>query len=146
VLSKETMAHDFSLLFKAVIFETAPVLELVGVTAEGMSHKRQIEASASLGLPDVGQFVDEKSLPMKRLLREILRPQIGMRVEVNVAHGGHRHAPGLERPPFPPDHANFRIIDRIAEDGAGELNLSGGERPRRTIAIHGFPIASILRQ
>ena len=80
------MADDFRLLLKAVTMERPAVLELVSVAAEGVAHERQIEAPARLRLPDVGQLMDEKALPMQRLAGEILRPEVRWRMEMNVAH------------------------------------------------------------
>ena len=110
------MADDFRLLLKAVTMERPAVLELVSVAAEGVAHERQIEAPARLRLPDVGQLMDEKALPMQRLAGEILRPEVRMRMEMNVAHRGHGDARRLERPPFAVDHPHPAVIDGVAED------------------------------
>src|SRR5687767_12344521 len=68
---------------------------------------------------------------------------MAMRMEVDVAGRGHDDPPGLERPPFAPDHPYPRIVDRIAEHRTGELDLAGGEG---TGAFHGPVIAGTKRR
>ena len=101
--------------------------QLIAVATEGMPHQRQIETAAGLRLPHMGHFVDEQALQRQALPGEIFGPQWAFRVEMDVARRGHDCLPGLERPPFAPDHPDPVIIDRIAEHGARQLNLAGGE-------------------
>ena len=121
------MPDNLRLLFKAIGFEGAPVLKLIRVPAEGMAHEWQVETPSLLGLPDMRQLVDEEALPVQRLPCEIVRPQIGMRMEMDAAGRSHGDASRLERPPFAADHPNLRIVDRIVEDRARELDLAGRE-------------------
>ena len=111
VVGEKPVANDFRLLLKAVVFEAAARLDHISVAAEGVPHQRQIESPAFLRLPDMGQLVHEEALSMQRLGRKILGPKIGMRVEVDIAHGSHGNALRLERPPLAPDHAHSLVID-----------------------------------
>lgn len=63
-IGKKPMPHDFRLLFKTVVFEAPTRLKHIFVAAEGVSHQREVEPAAPLSLPNMGQFMDEKSLPM----------------------------------------------------------------------------------
>jgi len=129
MVGEESMADDFGLLLKAIVLESPSGLKVVAVSAERMAHERQVESPALLSLPNVGKLVHEKTLPMKRLAREIFRPQVGMGMKMDVAHRSHRHALGLERPPLAPHHPHATVVDRIAEDRSGERDLAGGQRP-----------------
>jgi hypothetical protein len=51
-------------------------------------------------------------------------------MEVDIPHGGHGHALGLEGPPFAPDHPDLRIVDRVSEDRTGDFDLAGREWAR----------------
>src|ERR1041384_7164814 len=84
-VGEEAVADDFRLLLEPVTLERPAVLELIGVAAERMAHQRQIEAPSLLRLPHMGHFMDEQALPVKRLFREVVGPQIGMRMEMNIA-------------------------------------------------------------
>ena len=119
------MPDNLGLLLKPIIFEPSTRLKLIVVPAEGMAHQRQVETAALLRLPDMRQLVDEKTLPMQGLLAEIVRPEVAVRVKVDVAHRGHCDALRLERPPLAADHSDFRIVDRISEDRARKLDFSG---------------------
>lgn len=126
-VGEEAVPDDLGLLFKAIVFEPATVFEPVGISAERMSHQRQIEASARLRLPHMSQLVDEESLSVERLFREIVGPQVGMRMEMHIAHGRHGHALWLEGPPFAPNQPDLRVIDRVGEDRSGDLYLARGK-------------------
>ena len=121
------MADDFGLLLKAIVLEAPSGLQGVTVAAEGVPHQRQVEAAALLRLPDMGQLMDEKALPMQRLAAEIVGPMVGLGMEMDVPGRGHGHAARMERPPFAPDHPYVAVIDRVAEDRAGKPNLSGSQ-------------------
>jgi hypothetical protein len=56
------MSHDFSLLLYSVPAKGAPGTNSVAVPAKRMPHQQEIEAPSFLRLPDVRQFVNEKSL------------------------------------------------------------------------------------
>lgn len=127
-VGEKPVTDDFRLLLKAVVLEASARLDLISVAAERVPHQRQIESPAFLRLPDMGQLVDEETLPMERLARKIVRPEVRVRVEVDVAHRGHGDALRLERPPFAADHSHALIIDRIAEDRTGKLDLAGCQR------------------
>ena len=120
----EDVADDFGLLLQPVSFERFSGHERISILAEGMAHQRQIESAAPLALPDMREFVDEKSLPPQRLGREIFRPQIAVRMEVDVAGRRHRGVPGMQGPPFAAHHFHAGVIDRVAEDGAGKRDLA----------------------
>ena len=68
------MANQFRLLLQAISIERAALDEPITIATERVAHQRQIEASASLGLPDMGHFVNEQALERQALLGEILRP------------------------------------------------------------------------
>ena len=70
------MTDNFGLLLKAIILEPASGLQVVAISAEGVPHQRQVEATTLLALPDMGELVDEKTLAMQRLAAEILGPEI----------------------------------------------------------------------
>ena len=76
MVGKKAVADDFGLLLKAIVLEPPSGLEVVAVSAERMAHERQVESPSLLRLPDVSQLVHEKTLPMERLAREILGPEI----------------------------------------------------------------------
>ena len=135
------MADDFCLLFDAVVFEGSSVFELIGIAAERVAHQRKIEAAAGLGLPDVRQLMDEKTLTMQWLATKVLRPEVGARMEMDIAHWRHSDAARLEGPPPAANHSNAWIVNRVAEDRSGKFDLASGERTRNVVAIHGFPIA-----
>ena len=61
-IGEESVAHDLSLLLQPVAPKRPPGPEFIVVTAERVTHQRQVEAAAGLGLPDMGHFVDEQSL------------------------------------------------------------------------------------
>jgi hypothetical protein len=116
VVGEESVPNDFGLLFKTIVLEPSAGLESIAISAEWVAHQRKVEATAFLGLPHMCQLVHEKTLQVQRFLAEIRRPQVGMRVEMDVAHGGHGDAPRLERPPLAPDHSHAPVIDRIPKD------------------------------
>jgi hypothetical protein len=126
--SKESMANYFGLLLKAIVLESPSALEVVAVSAEWMTHQRKVESPALLSLPHVRELVHEKTLPMERLAREILGPEVGMGMEMDVAHRRHRHALRLERPPLAPHHSHAAVVDSVAEDRSGERDLAGCQR------------------
>ena len=66
------MAHDFRLLFNAVASERLSQDEPVMVAAERVPHRHQIETTALLRLPDVGQLMNKKCLAAERLGRKVL--------------------------------------------------------------------------
>ena len=133
------MANDFGLLLKAIVLEAPTGLEGIAVAAEGVPHQGQIEAAALLGLPDMGELVDEKALPMQRFTAEILGPQVGMGMEMDVPGRGHGHAARMEGPPLPPDHPHAAVIDRVAEDRTCKLDLSYGQRAGVIFHVRAFP-------
>src|SRR5204862_7311894 len=118
------------LLLESVAVERLARLDGEVVAAKGMAHQRQVEAALGLRLPHVRHFVDEKSLPGERLFREVLRPAAAVRMEIDVAHWRHGSAVRLKRPPFALDEEDARNIDRFAEDGADEIDLSRRQMPR----------------
>lgn len=79
------MADDFGLLFEPVPAERAAFDQLVVVTAKGVPHEREVPASARLGLPHMGHFVDEQPLERQILPGEVFRPQTAVRMEVDIA-------------------------------------------------------------
>ena len=117
------MAHDFRLLFEAIILEPTSFDQRIVITAEWMPHEREVEPPTLLGLPHVRQFMDEQALPMQRLFREILRPKIRMGVEMDTSRGRHGDVAGVKGPPLAADHSDFRIIDGVAEHAFRELDL-----------------------
>jgi hypothetical protein len=86
----------------------------------------------------MGQLMDEEPLPVERLLRKILRPQVRVRMEMDMPHGRHGNAARLERPPLATDHPHSRIIDRIRENGSRQLDLAGSERARAVLRVQSF--------
>jgi hypothetical protein len=64
------------------------------------------------------------ALVVKRRSSEIVAVMLGARVEMEVAHWGHRHLARMEREEFAPLDGDARIVNRIAEDSAGERNLA----------------------
>ena len=70
---------------------------------------------------------DDRTLPMERLGGEILRPEVAVRVEMDVAGRRHGRVPRLEPPPLALDHADFRIVDGVAEHRSGEGDFAGGQ-------------------
>ena len=130
------MADDFGLLLEPVALERPARTKIIGVAAERMAHQRQVEAAARLRLPDVGHFVDEQALPRERLFREIVGPQVAMRDGNGYCPvGAIDDALRLERPPFAPDQADPRIIDRLAEHRSGELDFAESVRGRCAVRI-----------
>src|SRR6185369_1752240 len=49
---------------------------------------------------------------------------------MDIAGRGHRGVFRLEHPPLAPDHADLRIIDRLAEHRAGEGDFASGKGAR----------------
>ena len=137
-VGEKTMPDDLRLLLEAIVFEPPAGLQLVAVAAEGVAHQRQVETAALLRLPDMGQLMNEEPLPMQRLPRKVLRPQVRMRMEMDMPHRRHGDAARLERPPLAADHPHLRIIDRIAENGSRQLNLAGCERARAVLRVQSF--------
>jgi len=123
------MADDFRLLFKTIVFEPPAFDERISVAAEWVAHQRQVKAPALLRLPHMGELVDEDPLLVQGLAGEIFRPEVRMRVEMDVPRGRHCDVAGLKRPPSAPDHANPCVIDRIAEHASSEFDLSGSQWP-----------------
>lgn len=131
MLRQERVADDLGLLFEPVAVEQAVGDEVVAIAAEWVPHQREVEAPAGLRLPDVRHFMDEQSLAVQRLLPEVVRPQIVMRVEVDVPGRRHHGVPWLEPPPFATDHADSVVGNRLAKDRAGKLDLLRREGARR---------------
>ncbi|QNP43356.1 hypothetical protein H9L15_00295 [Sphingomonas daechungensis] len=123
-VGQKAMADDLRLLFQSIVLEPAAQFDFIAVSAEGMAHQRQVEPASLLCLPDVCQFVNEQALSVQGLLTEVLRPQVAIRVEVNVPGRSHDDAPRLQWPPLAPNQANRRIINGIAEDRTRELDLA----------------------
>ena len=124
MIGEEAVADDFRLLFKAIVFEAPAFDQVVAIAAKGMTHQWQVKAPALLGLPYMGQLVDEDALAMQGLSSKIFRPKIGMGVEVDAAGWCHRDVARLEGPPPSADHADLRVIDRVAEDASGQFDFS----------------------
>ena len=59
MVGEESVADDFGLLFKAIVLEPPPGLQVITVSAEGMAHERKVESPALLRLPHVGELVHE---------------------------------------------------------------------------------------
>ena len=74
MVDEEAMADDFRLLFKAIVLKPPALDQRISVAAEGVTHQRQVKASALLRLPHMREFVDENSLLVQRLTCEIFRP------------------------------------------------------------------------
>ena len=126
-ISEEPLSYDFGLLLKSVAVERLARLDREVVAAKRMAHERQVEATFGLRLPHVRHFVDEKALCVERLKRKILSPSAAVRMQIDVAHGGHGRALWLKRPPFAVDHPHPLIVDGVAENRPGEGDFSGGE-------------------
>src|SRR4030095_4072378 len=88
-VGKEAMAHHFSLLLEAIAIEWTPFDRLVGIAAERGAHQHQGDGAPYLSLPDMGHFVDEQALQRQSLGREIFRPELALRMEVDVAGRSH---------------------------------------------------------
>ena len=146
-IGEEPLSYDFGLLLKSVAAERLAWLNREVVAAKGMAHQRQVKPALGLRLPHVCHFVDEESLPGERLFREVLRPAAAVRMEIDVAHWRHRGAARLERPPFALDEEDARYIDRFAEDGADEIDLSRRQMPRaHQVEVAGRGAARHLRR
>ena len=118
------MANDFRLLFKAIVLEPPSLDERIAVLAKWVTHQRQVKSPASLRLPHMRELVDENALFAQVFAGEIFRPQVRMRVEMDVSRRRHSDVAWLEGPPAAAKHPDPRIVDRITEHAAGELNLS----------------------
>ena len=124
MIGEEAMADDFRLLFKTIVFEPPAFDERISVAAEWVAHQRQVKSPASLRLPHMRELVDENALFAQVFAGEIFRPEVRMRVEMDVPGGRHCDVAGLKRPPSAADHANPCVIDRMAEHASGEFDLS----------------------
>ena len=114
------MPHDLGLLLNPVANKRPPGFVGVAVSAEGMSHQEEVPPAPSLTLPDVGHFVDEEALEVERRGGEVGRPERSVGMEIDIAVRRHGDVAGLQGPPSAADDADARIVDRVAEDGAGE--------------------------
>ena len=75
--------------------------------------------------------MDEEGLAAERLGGEIVRPGLALGWKWMLPIGAIGEAARLERPPFAPDQAHPGIIDRVAENRAGEGDLAGGQCAER---------------
>ena len=110
-MRKEDVADDLGLLFEPVAAERAAGDDVVPVATEGVAREREEKSATLLRLPDMGHFVDEEPLALKRLFREILRPAPTVGMEMDVAGRGHRASPRLQRPPFAAEQPHFGRVD-----------------------------------
>ncbi len=64
---QECVANNFRLLFQPIMPEGPSRHEFIAVAAEWVAHQWQVEPTALLSLPDVGQLMDKEALGVKRL-------------------------------------------------------------------------------
>ncbi|WP_407640405.1 hypothetical protein [Altererythrobacter xiamenensis] len=77
----------------------------------------------------MGHFVDEMRLALDLHPSEIIAIGFAAGMEVEVPPGRHRDASWLERKPLAAADRDFFVVDRVAEDCAGENNLAGCQWP-----------------
>lgn len=88
----------------------------------------QIPPPARLGLPYVGQFVDEQPLQGQTGGGEIITIGSAARVEIQMAHRSHCHPPWLKRHELAAADRHCGIIDRFTEYPAGKYHLARSQR------------------
>ena len=115
------------MLLEAVALEGPVVANLVAVTAEWMTHEREIQLPLRLRLPDVRHFMDEETLAAQRLAGEIIGPHTPLRVEIDVPHRGHRRVARMEGPPFSLEKADMGIVNCVPEHGTSDGEFAGSE-------------------
>ena len=90
---------------------------------------RERQEDALLVLPHMRQLVDQQPLVVEVAGGEIVAVARAPGVEMKAAGRRHHRLARLEERPFAPHDAHRRIVDRGAEDRAGEGGLAVGERP-----------------
>ena len=124
---QEGVPHDLRLLLDPVAFERPAGPEAVIVAAERMAVQQQVPLAARLGLPDMGQLMNEKPLAQRPLCGEIVAIGLAKWMKMQVTARRHRDLARLQRKELSPADRDLAEVDRTAEHAAGEVDLSLGQ-------------------